>query len=214
MIGVIHRGADLEEHLSRWLESVEPDMVTLEFSSYGLHFRQSRGEELRKRVTETAAELAAEGYAIDSRSLDDLLAYITLPLEFITASAFAESRGIPLHLVDMDGPSQSHLSLMEDLLAKDNLIKLLCTRGPGKDRLELAAAHLLFEKGVSLFPYDNEMAARDRHMSERIEELIDSSHGAPCFLHVCGWQHLSDPHGFYAPFNPQKAFIYDKALRV
>ena len=214
MIGVIHRDADLEKRLLFWLESVMPDVVTLELSRYGLHFRQSRGEELRKRLTETMDELVAEGCTIDSRSFGDLLAYIALPSEFIAASAFAESRGIPLHLVDMDGLSQSHLGLMENLLAKDNLIKLLCTQASGKDRLELAAARLFFEKGVSLFRYDNEMAARDRHMSDRIKELIDSSHGAPCFLHVCGWQHLSDPYGFYAPFNPQKAFIYDKALRV
>jgi hypothetical protein len=214
MIGVIHRDADLEKRLLFWLESVDPDMVTLEFSSYGLAFRQSHGAELRKRLIETVDELVTEGCTIDSRSFGELLAYIALPSEFMTASAFAESRGIPLHLVDMDSPSQSHLSLMEELLAKDNLIKLLCTQASGKDRLEPAAARLFFEKGVSLFPYDDEMAARDRHMSDRIRELIDSSHGAACFLHVCGWQHLSDPYGFYAPFNPQKAFIYDKALRV
>ncbi len=48
MIGVIHRDVDLEKRLLFWLESVIPDVVTLELSRYGLRFRQSRGEECGK----------------------------------------------------------------------------------------------------------------------------------------------------------------------
>ncbi len=213
MIGVIHRDAGLEQPISRWLETVRPDVVTLELSRHGLAFRQSRGEELARRVHGTVDELLAEGHSIEGRALDALLAYIALPSEFTAASGFAQMRGIPLYLVDMDSPSQSYLSHIEELLDKANLINLLCGPAPQSGRFEMAAARLFFEKGVSLFPYTEEMRARDSHMRDRIRELM-ASHKAACFLHICGWQHLSDPHDLYTPLNPQKAFIYDKALRV
>jgi hypothetical protein len=102
---------------------------------------------------------------------------------------------------------------MDELLAKDNLAKLLCGPGLENERHEMAAARLFFEKGLSLFPYTDEMRARDGHMRDRIRSLMESRTTGR-FLHICGWQHLSDPHGLYAPLNPRKAFIYDEALRV
>jgi hypothetical protein len=213
MVGVIHRDAGLEKHLSRWLETVKPDVVTLEFTHHGLVFRQSRGEELVRRVRGVADELVTEGYEIESRALEALLAYIALPLEFTTVSGFAEERGIPFYLVDMGSHSQSYLSRLEELLARDNLVKLLCGPVPETGRFEMTAARLFFEKGLSLFPYTEEMCARDSHMRDRIGELMES-HRAARFLHICGWQHLSDPHGLYAPLNPKKAFIYDETFRV
>jgi hypothetical protein len=213
MIGVIHRVADLEELLFRRMETIGPDVVTLEFSGHGLAFRQARGEEIARRIHGVVDELLAEGYSIDGRALDALLAYVALPSEFTAASRFAQVRGIPLYLVDMDGYSRSHLSCMDELLARENLAKLLCGPPPERERLESAAARLFFEKGVSLFSYTEEMDARDSHMRDRIGELMES-HKPARFLHICGWQHLPDPHGLYAPFNPEKAFIYDKALRI
>ena len=75
----------------------------------------------------------------------------------------------------------------------------------------MAAARLFFEKGVSLFPYTGQMRARDSHMRDRIQELMESHENAR-FLHICGWQHLRDPRGLYAPLNPHKVFIHDKAF--
>lgn len=213
MLGVIHGDAGLEPLLSRWLETVRPDLVTLEFSGYGLAFRQSRGEALKMTVYGAMDELLACGRRIDAQALDALLAYIALPSEFTAASGFAQERGIPLHLVDMDGPSRSYLSRMEELLARENLAKLLCGPAPENGRFEMAAARLFFQKGVTLFSYTEEMRARDGHMRDRIRSLMES-HGPTRVLHICGWQHLSDPHGLYAPLNPRKVFIYDKALCV
>jgi hypothetical protein len=213
MLGVIHRDANLEPLLLRWLKAVRPDVVTLEISRYGLAFRQSRGEDLKLRVHDAVDELLTEGCRIDSQTLDALLAYIALPSEFTVASGFAEERGIPLHLIDMDSPSRSYLGRMEELLAKDNLAKLLCGPGIENGRCERAVARLFLEKGVSLFSYTEEMRARDSHMRDRIRSLMES-HGTARFLHICGWQHLSDPLGLYTPLNPRKVFIYDEALCI
>lgn len=213
MIGVIHRDARLGTLLSRWLESLGPDVVTLEFSLHGLAFRRCYGEDLARRVRGTVDELRSEGHRIDSKALDALLAYIALPSEFTVASGFAERRAIPLHLVDMDSHSRSYLSAMEELVARDNLVKLFGGSSGGTEGVEMAAARLFFEKNVSLFPYTEEMRARDSHMRDRIGKLMESHpHGR--FLHICGWRHLCDPCGLYAPLNPQKVFLHDKAFRV
>jgi hypothetical protein len=213
MVGLIHREADLERLLSRWVETVEPDVITLELSSYGVSFRQSRGDELAGRLRATVEEFVAAGHCVDGPALDMLLAYIDLPSEFTCASDYAARRGVPLYLVDMDGHSRAHLNHMEELIARDNLFKLLCGPPAVKRDFEMAAARLFFEKGVSLLPYTEEMRARDRHMRDRIRGLMDS-HGDARFLHICGWQHLRDPYGLYARLDPHKVFIHDKALRI
>lgn len=213
MIGLVHRHADLAKLLAGWLVSIQPDVITMELSSHGVAFRQSRGAELAARLRDRVEELRAGGYQIDNRALEMLLAYIALPSEFAAASDFAAPRGIPLFLVDMDSPSRAHLDHVEELLARDNLVKLLCGPPAEAGCLETTAARLFFEKGVALFPYTEEMCMRDRHMRDRIKELMGSRTGAR-FVHICGWQHLRDPYGLYGPLNPRKVFIHDKALRV
>jgi hypothetical protein len=213
MIGLIHRDAGLGKLLAGWLDSIEPEVITIELSSYGVAFRKSRGEELSGRLMATVQDLRDQGHCIDGKALDTLRAYIALPLEFVIASDFAARRGIPLHLVDLDSYSRSYLDHMEALLDRENLVKLLCCPGQEEASSEMAAARLFFEKGLSLFSYTEEMLTRDRHMRDRIGELMDS-HGKGRFLHICGWQHLKDPGGLYAPLNPHKVFVYDKALRV
>lgn len=213
MIGLIHRDAGLGKLLAGWLESIQPEVITLELSSYGVAFRQSRGEELTGRLMATVEELNDQGHLINRDALDMLRAYIALPAELVISSGFASPRGIPVHLVDMDRYSKDYLDHMEALLDRANLVKLLCSPEQETTRSEMAVARLFFEKGVALFPYTEEMLARDRHMRDRIGELMDS-HGTGRFLHVCGWQHLRDPRGLYTPLNPHKVFVYDKALRV
>ena len=124
---------------------------------------------------------SSKGVHIDGETLDALLAYIALPSEFTAASGFAQARGIPLYLVDMDGHSRSHLGRMDELLATENLAKLLCGTAPEGRSFELAAARLFFEKGVSLFSYTEEMRARDSHMRDRIGELMESHQGWRAF---------------------------------
>jgi len=212
MMGVIHGDKEGKALLDKWLESAAPDMVTLEFSRYGLNFRRSKGESLRRKALAAIDELKAEGSAIDEAALDALFSYIDLPVEFAAASEYCNRSGASLFLVDMDRFSSANLARMDKVIAKENLRMLLGVEHSEKRR-QKEMARLFFEKGIKAFAYTEEMRARDRHMSNKIGRLARRRVPAR-LVHICGWQHLCDPLGFYAAFCPKKAFIYDKALCV
>ncbi len=212
VLGVIHGDRDGKALLEGWLESTGPDMVTLEFSHYGLNFRQARAGALRQKAGEAIDELRAEGCRIDEAALDALFSYIDLPLEFTAASEYCDRRGAHLSLVDMDRFSSVNLSRMDELIAKENL-RMFLKSDQCKGGSQKAMARLFLETGIKTFPYTEEMRLRDRHMSERIGHLM--KHHAPLrAVHICGWQHLCDPFGFYTALCPKKVFIYDKAFCV
>jgi hypothetical protein len=212
MLGVIHGDRDGKALLEGWLESTRPDMVTLEFSHYGLTFRQALAGALRRKAGEAIDELRAEGLRIDDAALDALFSYIDLPLEFTAASGYCDRRGAHLFLVDMDRFSSASLRRMDELIAKENL-RMLLESDQCKGGRQKAMARLFFEKDIKTFPYTEEMRLRDRHMSERIGHLV-KRHAPLRVVHICGWQHLCDPYGFYTALCPKKTFIYDKALCV
>ncbi len=112
MLGVIHGDRGGKALLDKWLESAGPDMVSLEFSHYGLTFRQALGGQLRQKAAETINELRAEGCRIDEAGLDALFSTIDLPLEFVAASEYCDRSGARLFLVDMDRFSEANLSHM------------------------------------------------------------------------------------------------------
>ena len=213
MLGLIHRDPEVYPLLSRWMEALRPDVITLEFSQYGYGFRRSKGAGLSQKVREAAEAMGAEGYPIDRQALDDLLAYIDLPAEFVAASGYSADRSIPLHLIDMDVYSRVRLSRMDELVSRENLNILLSGPRAGDAGRERVLARLFFHEGVRLFPYTEEMDERDRHMRDRIAELM-AHPGTPKVLHVCGWQHLADPHGLYSSLDPKKVFIHDEALHL
>ena len=213
MLGLIHRDPEVRPLLSRWMEACRPDVITLEFSPYGYRFRKSKGAGLSRKVRETAGALSAEGCVIDEQALDDLLAYIEMPPEVLEASAYAAASAIPIHLIDMDLYSWVRLRHMNELVSRENLSALLCGPHPGSTTKERVLARLYFRQGVRLFSYTEQMGERDRHMRDRIGELM-AHPCAPRLLHVCGWQHLADPHAIYAPFDPTKVFLHDETLRL
>ena len=213
MLGVIHGDPTGEALLGDRLESLRPGVITLEFSPYGLEFRRSRGKALKERACEMVEEMKQEGLPVDEEALASLLSYIDLPQEYAVASDYCRRHGIPLFLIDVDRFSSRRLSRMGELLARENLVRLLA--GPGYDGLlrEKALARLYFEKGVRAFSYTDEMRSRDRHMSRRISALMQT-HRPSLLAHVCGWQHLSDPFALYAGLSPGKVFIHEQARRI
>ena len=213
MIGVIHGDGAAEDLLGDWLESAGPGVVTLEFSPHGLDFRQSKGRALRRRTCEVVESLRGEGLPIDKDALDSLLAYIDLPREYTVASDYCRRRGRRLFLIDMDRFSARKLGRISDLLARENLVRLLSGPGWHEGHRQKALARLFFEKGIKTFSYTKEMRLRDRHMKLRISQLM-RLYRPSLFAHICGWQHLSDPFGLYTALSPRKVFIHDQALRI
>ncbi len=214
MLGIIHRDRDAEGLLRQRLASLKPDVITLEFSRYGLEYRKENRAALHERLNRTVDGLRAEGIDIDERALGSVLSYIDVPSEYAVAAEHSAAAAIPLHLLDVDRFSKVKLQAIDELLARDNLSKLLSEPhlASGGHR-EATIARLFFEKGVKAFAYTREMRVRDRHMGAQLARLL-ARRAASHIVHICGWQHLCDPDRFYEPLHPAKAFIYDEAVCI
>ena len=66
-------------------------------------------------MREAVEAIECRGTSHRYQALDDILAYIDLPPEFVAASGYADGRGIPLHLIDMDLYSRTRLNQMDEL---------------------------------------------------------------------------------------------------
>ncbi|OPY80298.1 MAG: hypothetical protein A4E65_01528 [Syntrophorhabdus sp. PtaU1.Bin153] len=211
MVGVIHRDKEGPALLRNWVEQIDPDVITLELSRYGVQLRMDRGKEFRARIHKVLRGLEADGVFPNEEAVSMLLAYLAIPYEFEVAARYAGPRGIPLHLVDMDFFSYVKLQKIEELLSEENIRRMACQDTLSDEGKEKVMARLVFEKGLKIAPYDDEMYVRDKYITGRIRLLMED-HSNKKFLHVCGWQHLQDPANLYGPLNPAKVFFYDKTL--
>ena len=213
MLGVIHRDENGPDILDRWLRAVEPDVITLEFSNYGMRFRREMGPALKKRIEETYNRLKNNNLPCYDNALTMTLSYVEMPYEFDRASQYGKEHRVPLHLVDMDFFSYVKLREIEEFLSAGNLEKLLTEQVQGGADQEKGLARLFFDKGVRTAAYTEEMSVRDRYMSNKIS-VLRKYHGGKRFLHITGWRHLEDPHNLYGPLEPVKVFVYDKTFCV
>ena len=213
ILGVIHRDDNGAELLREWLSSITPEVITLEFSNYGLEFRKKRGPEYKKRLEEVLNKMKDNDELCNKDALSRLFAYIDMPYEYEVTSKYTEEHNASLYLIDMDDFSYLKLQKIDELFEENNIKQLLYGKSGTGGNNEKAAAKLFFEKGIKIFPYTDEMYIRDKYVSSKISVLM-KHHKNKQFLHVCGWQHLQDPYGLYALFNPGKAFFYDKTFCV
>lgn len=213
MLGVVHRDAEGPKLLLQWLERIMPRIITLEFSHYGLTFRKKKGKEYKKRIREVLTKIKGNNRKYNAETLADLLSYVDLPYEYKVASQYTKKHSGLLYLIDLDVFSYLKLKNSEELFHPANIEKLLCNGEGHRNGNEKAMAKLFFESGIKVARYTEEMRIRDRHMRDKISILTRSSKDKR-LLHICGWQHLEDPHNLYTPLNPEKVFIYDKTVRI
>ena len=215
MLGTIHRDKEGAQLLSRWLDYLKPDVITLEFSRYGMMFRKTHGTALRARLDALAAKMGLGAEPSSREALRALHDYIELPYEYTETSQYADRLSIPLHLVDLDLFSYINLRSMDELLDEKNMLTWFGERKELANEMEnqRALARLFFDKGIKTFSYTDEMLTRDRHVKENLALLARHYKGRR-LLHVCGWQHLSDPHNIYDPLNPVKVFAHDRSFRI
>jgi hypothetical protein len=157
--------------------------------------------------------MASRGLKVDRQSLDAVLRYLEPPLEFTVSSAHARLNRCPLYLIDDDRFSRPRLAAAQELVSAENLEKLLSGPPQNDCRHQRALADLCLNKGVSLYPYTKEMETRDRRMRDRLVLLMQRHPGAR-LVHICGWQHLRDPHGVYDVLDPKRAFVYDETFCI
>jgi hypothetical protein len=138
MLGTIHRDREGADHLSRWLDNLRPEVITLEFSPYGMMFRRTHRETLRAKVDALVAEMERRGEPVSGSALEALYDYIEFPYEYTITSQYAEEVGIPFHLLDPGVFSYVKLQEMDELLDPENissekrkaLIKACRRKGP------------------------------------------------------------------------------------
>jgi hypothetical protein len=103
ILGVIHRDDRGVELLNEWLSAIAPEVITLEFSKYGLAFRKERGVEYKKRLEEVLDKIRADNESCNEYEASQLFDYINMPYEYEVVSRYTEKHKTPLYLLDMDG---------------------------------------------------------------------------------------------------------------
>ena len=212
-LGLIHRDENGPALLDRCLDLIAPEVISLEFSRYGMEFRKERGPGYARLIRETFGRLQKSGLPCYDNALSATLSYVEMPYEYQRASLYGRDHGVPVRLVDMDYFSYVKLREIERFLSPENLERILqedSGRGGGD---ELLLARLFFEEGVRTAAYTEEMLVRDGYMSRKIA-VLRRYYGGRRFLHITGWRHLEDPYNVYGFLKPLKVFIYDKALCI
>jgi hypothetical protein len=208
ILGIIHRDKSNGRIIRDWLNTISPQVITLEFSRYGLMFRKEKGPMYRKKIESVLAQMRQNGEVCCEEALSSLNAYIDLPSEYETASIYCNENGASLDLVDMDLFSRMKLKNADELFSDQNIRSIVGTSGDHTSAHERVMARLFFGSGIQTAPYTEEMLIRDRHMGRRIGTLIQS-HKDKRIAHITGWQHLKDPYNIFTPFHPIKVFSYD-----
>lgn len=206
MIGVIHGDDRAKKRLLRILQNISPDVVTVEFTNYGLNFRTKNVNWIKKKVKKIFSCMNDE-----KEKIKNSLKILKIPYEYLTAKRYAEAKRIPLFLVDMDFFSFFRLRYVRELLDGENLLKLVNEEHCPPLQIEKRIANAYFEKNIKIFSSSEEMRVRDEYTVRLITKIMEENIGR-VIAHICGWQHLIDENGYYSKFNPQKIYIYDKSL--
>ena len=206
LVGTVHQDRRGEERLGRLLAQLQPGAITLELSDASLRFRRDRGTpQLRKlgRILASiaadrsmpAAELEAHPTVVQIRQL---LGY---PFEYRAASSYAQSRNIPLLLIDRPDVAEHKVAKIESELITLRNLKTLTglpvesagelEEGYGVARTLLGCASaastrqafLAGKRGVE------GIGPRDLHMATEIRRYLGASPERH-LLHIGGWVHL------------------------
>ncbi len=213
MLGVMHRDKSGYKLLLERLKQFTPEIITLEFSHYGLNYRQIMGKTYKKRIMDVILKNSGNRSKLNREALSDLISFVNMPYEYKAALRYTKQHSGSLHLIDLDIFSYAKLQKSEEMFSVSNLERLLFNGEGFKKYDERAVARLFFEGGIKVYKYTEEMYIRDRYMSGRTS-MIKGDNKNKRLLHICGWQHLDDPYRFYAPLNPRKVFIYDKTVCI
>jgi hypothetical protein len=208
ILGVIHRDKSNGKIIIDWLNTIRPQVITLEFSQYGFMFRKERGHIYRNKIESVLTQMRQSGEIINEEALSCLNAYVDLPSEYEAASLYCSENGASLHLVDMDLFSYMNLKDVGELFSEKNIRSIIGTQDGHTSTYERVMARLFFDSGIQTFPYTEEMLIRDRYMGHRIGTLLQDHKGKQ-IAHITGWQHLKDPYNIFTPFHPVKVFPYD-----
>lgn len=195
LVGVVHRDPDGYERLSGLLESLKPEVVTVELSPLGLIWREGKGQELLGLL-----DSMVRGPSFGSRPrghLEFLREGLRVPFEFTASLAYSKRNGVPLHLLDLNWVSWQNLPLYEsEVLTEENLM-LLGELPSDPVRVVVARAYLraarCLARGLGGLEREATMwqdvtgRQRERLLACRLGRLV-KRHGQ--VAHIGGWVHL------------------------
>jgi hypothetical protein len=220
LIGTVHGDPQGYERARALLDTLKPDLVTVEISPFSLRYRQRYGPAWQRQLTLALGELP--GDAARHVAIQRLTAQVALPFEVKAAREYHRRFGVPWRPLDLDFLSRRHLPRYgPELLNPANLKALLTTpdaslgeyvvREFRRARLALARPpRRLFSPGVS------ETLRRERFIGRRLRQLVCRHHRV---VHLGGWEHLvdwQDSPGLWralADLSPGRALL-DEADRL
>jgi hypothetical protein len=199
LVGTVHLDPDGAAHLTRLLDGLRPEAITVEVSEYALEFRRSLGPELLARLEPFRRP--------DGRlppGLAAVAAQLVPPFEYTAAEAHAERHGILVLLVGDGQVSRRLLCRLErELMVTDNLVKLATRDEPPfaeQVRREWSRAQAAFTQGPPLGSEARERLGRlDRGLARRIRQHATAGR----VVHVGGWEHLRGLAELLADLEPE-----------
>jgi len=212
LIGTVHRDPQGHQRLSCLLDQLQPDLLTLEMSSYALHYRQTRGRQQLLRLERFLERLAEEtGRSLQElescQAVCDIHKLLALPYEYLAARDYAARRNCHLELLDLAEVSALKLKRAERGLISYRNLKILTAlpeNNLSQSQESYRTAHSLLlkdpETSVCAAFLNQRRGAegvgpRDRDMAEQIRRLLQGLPGRH-LAHIGGWVHLlADPLG-------------------
>jgi hypothetical protein len=210
LIGTVHRDPWGLQSLVEELTRLHPQVITLEFSCYGLRYRLKRRRSLTERLLKGLHEIrGTDSWSVRelkkllrSTGIGSIKALLDLPFEYKGAKLYSKRHGLPLHCLDSSSYSRQLLSHVEELISLDNLKKVITFEtAPFKETVmrEYKHAENLLLNGtqspwLQLMHTDEEWEKRENIMTDRIRKIVAKYPGST-IAHVGGWQHLISRQG-------------------
>jgi hypothetical protein len=205
LIGTVHRDPSGFQTLIEELTRQCPQIITVEFSSYGLGYRLKRKRVLTQRLLQGVHEIRGVEYLsvrelkklLKSSGIGGIRALLDVPFEYKGARVYSKRYELPLHCIDSSFHSRQLLSHVEELISPENLKKVVAFESaPLKAtiRREYQNAENLLLNGtqspwLQVIHADEVWERREHIMADRIKN-ISAKYPGRTIVHVGGWRHL------------------------
>ncbi len=210
LIGTVHGDPRGYDRLTKLLERLRPEVVTVEISRFSVRYRRVWEGRWRRQLQKALAGLPPGAAAHPAISM--IAGQIALPFEYRAARDYGRRHGARCLPLDLGTLSRRHLPRYGEMLSPSNLQGLLETQAdPQEDqvarefqRARLALEHPPWRLAGQKGP---ETLRREVFVARRLQRLA-LKHGR--IVHLGGWEHLvpwRDGDGMRAWLADQNPYI-------
>ena len=210
LIGTVHRDPGGMQILIEELTRLHPQVITLEFSSYGLQYRLKRRRVLSKRLLTALYHIqGTERWGVRelkkllrSTGIGGIKALLDVPYEYTGTKLYSKRHDLPLFCIDSSSYSRQLLRHVDELISPDNLKRIIALETtPLKETVakEYQNAEKILLNGMQslwqpMMHANEECEKREHIMADRMRKIAAQYPGCP-IVHVGGWQHLIAKQG-------------------